>query len=72
MTAAARLDYEKLDDLALARRLGARDPGAVRLITARNNQRLFRTAWSILKSRADAEDAVQSAYLSAFAAIGGY
>jgi RNA polymerase sigma-70 factor, ECF subfamily len=72
MTAAAGFDYETLDDLALARRLGARDPGAVRLITARNNQRLFRTAWSILKSRSDAEDAVQSAYLRAFAAIGDY
>ncbi|MEA3051613.1 MAG: polymerase sigma-70 factor, subfamily [Sphingomonadales bacterium] len=72
MTAAAGLDYETLDDLALARRLGARDPAAVRLITTRNNQRLFRTAWSILKSRADAEDSVQSAYLSAFAAIGDY
>jgi RNA polymerase sigma-70 factor (ECF subfamily) len=72
MTAAARLDYEALDDLALARRLGARDPDAVRLITTRNNQRLFRTAWSILKSRADAEDAVQSAYLRAFAGIAGY
>jgi RNA polymerase sigma-70 factor (ECF subfamily) len=33
---------------------------------------LFRTAWSILKSRAEAEDAVQSAWLSAFAAIAGF
>jgi RNA polymerase sigma-70 factor, ECF subfamily len=72
MTAAARLDYEKLDDPELARRLAARDPYAVRLITARNNQRLFRTAWSILRSRPDAEDAVQSAYLRAFAAIADY
>lgn len=72
MTAEARLDYESLDDLALARRLGARDPAAVRLVTTRNNQRLFRTAWSILKSRADAEDSVQSAYLRAFAAIGEF
>ena len=72
MTAAAGLDYEKLDDAMLARRLGARDPGAVRLVTTRNNQRLFRTAWSILKSRSDAEDAVQSAYLRAFAAIGEF
>jgi RNA polymerase sigma-70 factor (ECF subfamily) len=72
MTAAAGLDYEKLDDLALARRLGARDPAAVRLITARNNQLLFRTAWSILKSRSEAEDAVQSAYLRAFAAAGDF
>jgi RNA polymerase sigma-70 factor (ECF subfamily) len=72
MTAAASLDYETLDDLALARRLGARDAAAVRLITTRNNQRLFRTAWSILKSRSEAEDAVQSAYLRAFAAIGEF
>ena len=68
MTAAAGLDYETLDDLELARRFGARDPIALRLITARNNQRLFRTAWSILKSRPEAEDSVQSAYLRAFAA----
>jgi RNA polymerase sigma-70 factor (ECF subfamily) len=68
MTAAAALDYEKLDDLELAGRFGARDPVAVRLITARNNQRLFRAAWSILRSRSEAEDAVQSAYLRAFAA----
>src|SRR5215213_6757421 len=72
MTAAASLDYETLDDLALARRLGARDPAAVRLITERNNQRLFRTAWSILKSRSEAEEAVQSAYLRAFAAAAAF
>ena len=64
-----KLDYEALDDLALARLIGARDPAAVRLVTTRNNQRLFRTAWSILKSRPEAEDVVQSAYLQAFAAI---
>ena len=72
MTAQARLDYERLDDAALAARLGARDPIAVRLITQRNNQRLFRAAWSILKNRAEAEDAVQSAYLRAFGAIDGF
>jgi len=72
MTAAASLDYDRLDDVELARRLGARDAAAVRLITARNSQRLFRTAWSILKSRSEAEDAVQSAYLRAFAAAGEF
>ena len=54
------------------RLVAARDPRAVRLVTTRNNQLLFRTAWSILKHRADAEDAVQSAYLKAVAAIGGF
>lgn len=57
------------DDLALARRCAAGDVGAIRILTQRNNQRLFRAAWSILKDRSEAEDAVQSAYLSAFASI---
>lgn len=62
-------DYEALPDLALAQLAAARDPAAVRLITQRNNQRLFRAAWSILKNRSEAEDAVQTAYLRAFSAI---
>jgi len=62
-------DYQALSDLALAARIAARDPMAVRLVTERNNQRLFRTAWAILKDRTEAEDAVQSAYLHAFATI---
>jgi RNA polymerase sigma-70 factor (ECF subfamily) len=62
-------DYRALSDLALAGRIAARDRIAVRLVTERNNQRLFRTAWSILKDRTEAEDAVQSAYLHAFAMI---
>jgi RNA polymerase sigma-70 factor (ECF subfamily) len=71
-SAQARPDYGSLDDVALARLLAARDPEAVRLVTTRNNQRLFRAAWSILKNRDEAEDAVQSAYLRAFAAITGF
>jgi len=69
MSAEALVDYEGLDDLALARCIAARDPQAVRLFTQRHNQRLYRTAWSILKNRTEAEDAVQSAYLNALAAI---
>jgi RNA polymerase sigma-70 factor, ECF subfamily len=57
---------------ALAARIAARDVGAVRLVMQRNNQRLFRTAWGILKNRAEAEDAVQSGYLRAFRAIGEF
>ena len=72
MTAQTRPDYESLDDAALARLVAARDAEAVRLVTTRNNQRLFRAAWSILKDRSEAEDAVQSAYLRAFAAIGTF
>src|SRR3546814_15419965 len=62
-------DYGTLNDTTLAALVAARDPGAVRHVTARNNQRLFRTAFAILGNRAEAEDAVQSTYLRAFAAI---
>jgi RNA polymerase sigma-70 factor (ECF subfamily) len=68
MTSVA-LDYETLTDIELAKRIAQRDTLAVRIVTSRNNQRLYRTAWSILKNRADAEDAVQDGYLKAFAAI---
>lgn len=72
MSARTQVDYEALEDVQLAHLVAARDAHAVRLVTSRNNQRMFRTAWSILKHRAEAEDAVQSAYLRAFAAIGGF
>ena len=65
------LDYEHLSDVELARLVTRRDPSAVRVITRRNNQRLYRAAWSVLRDRAEVEDAVQDAYLKAFAAIGG-
>jgi RNA polymerase sigma-70 factor (ECF subfamily) len=57
-----------MTDAELAACAFRRDPRAVRLVTARNNQRLYRAAWSVLKNRADAEEAVQDAYLKAFAA----
>jgi RNA polymerase sigma-70 factor (ECF subfamily) len=72
MTARAKIDYEALPDADLARRIAYGDALAVRLVTRRNNQRLFRVAWSILKHRPEAEDAVQSAYLKAFTAIEGF
>jgi RNA polymerase sigma-70 factor (ECF subfamily) len=59
-------------DVELARRCAARDPSAVRYLVTANNQRLFRAAWSILKDRMEAEEAVQSAYLKAFAGIGRF
>jgi RNA polymerase sigma-70 factor (ECF subfamily) len=59
-------------DLLLAKRCVARDPLAIRELTGANNQRLFRAAWSILKDRSEAEEAVQSAYLKAFTALDGF
>lgn len=65
----SRATLHTTNDLDLARRCSAGDEAAVRLVTMANNQRLFRAAWSILKDRGEAEDAVQSAYLKAFASI---
>ena len=62
-------DYEALTDIELAGRIARRDPIAVRVVTKRNNQRLYHAAWSILKNRADAEEAVQEGYLKAFTSI---
>jgi RNA polymerase sigma-70 factor, ECF subfamily len=61
-----------LSDVELASFIVRRDPRAVRLITRRNNQRLYRAAWSVLRDRADAEEAVQEAYLKAFAAMASF
>lgn len=62
-------NHTTLSDLELASRIAATDVAAVRLVTGRNNQRLYRTAWSILKDRSEAEEAVQDGYMKAFYAI---
>jgi len=65
-------NYSSMTDVELARLCAGRDPEAVRHVLTVNNQRLFRAAWSILKNRAEAEEAVQAAYLSAFSHIGSF
>lgn len=71
MTATA-VDIRALGDAEIAQLCAARDKQALRHVIATNNQRLFRTAWSILKDRGEAEEAVQAAYLSAFQHIDGF
>jgi RNA polymerase sigma-70 factor (ECF subfamily) len=66
------LDYAAMSDADLARCCAAGDGEAVRHLVTANNQRLFRTAWSILKNRQEAEDVLQSAYASALRAIGSF
>lgn len=66
------VDFAALGDRGLALRCAARDGAAIRFVIAANNQRLFRAAWSVLNNRAEAEEAVQAAYLSAFANIGAF
>jgi RNA polymerase sigma-70 factor (ECF subfamily) len=70
--ASLALSYETLSDIELARRIAQRDSIAARLVIKRNNQRLYRAAWSVLKDRSEAEEAVQDGYLKAFAAIGSF
>lgn len=72
MTAQTLPDLSRLADLELAARIALRDRDAVRIVTERNNQRLFRVAWSVLKEREEAEDVVQSTYMRGFAAIDSF
>ncbi|HEX2135300.1 MAG TPA: RNA polymerase sigma factor [Microvirga sp.] len=62
---AARL--EDLDEQSLVARARQRDGAAFGLIMQRHNRRLYRVARSILGDDSEAEDAVQEAYVSAFA-----
>jgi RNA polymerase sigma-70 factor (ECF subfamily) len=59
-------------DVDLARCCAGGDVEAVRHLVTANNQRLFRTAWSILKNRQEAEDVLQSCYAKALSAIGAF
>lgn len=67
-----RIDYQSLDDKTLAGLFASGDPLAVRVLTSRNNRRLFRVAWSVLKDHSEAEDVVQATYLRAFTAISSF
>jgi RNA polymerase sigma-70 factor (ECF subfamily) len=58
-----------LTDDELVKGCLARDEASVRIVTGRYNQRLFRIARGILGNDGDAEDAVQDAYLKAFAGL---
>jgi RNA polymerase sigma-70 factor, ECF subfamily len=66
------LDYAAMADIELAHCCASGDAAAVRHLVTTNNQRLFRTAWSILKNRQEAEDVLQSCYAKALAAIGAF
>ena len=63
---------DRADDAALARRVQAGDTAAFELLMRRHNRRLYRLARSMLRNAADAEDALQDAYLSAYQSIAGY
>jgi RNA polymerase sigma-70 factor, ECF subfamily len=55
-----------LDDAALVDRIARADHAAFEVLMRRHNSRLFRVARAILKDEAEAEDALQEAYLEAY------
>ncbi|VXC92729.1 RNA polymerase sigma factor [Burkholderia sp. 8Y] len=57
------------DDMDLARRIVAGDQHAFELLMRRHNRRLYRLARSTLRNDAEAEDALQDAYLHAYRSI---
>ena len=59
-------------DTEIARLIALGDRDAFELLMRRHNQTLYRTARSILKDDAEAEDAVQEAYILAYRAIGAF
>ena len=63
---------DKLSDAELAKRIAGKDHEAFRVLMKRHNQMLYRAARSILKNEAEAEDAVQEAYLQAYRAMGDF
>lgn len=63
---------EGIGDAQLAERVAAGDGAAFELLMRRHNRRLYRIAVSVLRDAADAEDALQEAYLAAYRAIGSF
>lgn len=59
-------------EMNLVRRAVARDGNAFREIMQIHNQRLYRIARSVLRNDAEAEDAVQEAYVRAFTHLDGF
>ena len=70
--AAWPLPLADLTEAALIEAALRHDEPAVRELIRRHNPRLFRVARGILDSDADAEDAVQEAYLAAFTRLGEF
>ena len=64
--------WTELYERELVSRAAAGEGAAFEELMRRYNQLLFRTAYSILKSEADAEDALQEAYLRAWRALGSF
>src|SRR3569832_2968240 len=64
-----QVPIKDLTDAELAGRIASGDRLALQCLMRRYNQTLYRTARSILKDDAEAEDAVQEAYVLAYHAM---
>ncbi len=60
------------DDAVLARRIAGGEIDLFETIMRRHNTRLFRAARAILRNDAEAEDAVQEAYIQAYRRLGDF
>ena len=69
---ARKVSLDMQDDPALVREVQRGNSAAFGTLMRRYNRRLFRTARAILKDDADAEDALQEAYLAAYRHIGEF
>jgi RNA polymerase sigma-70 factor (ECF subfamily) len=68
----ARAATPLADETGLVARAAARDEAAIRTLMRRYNQRLYRLARSVLRDDAEAEDALQQAYVHAFTRLGTF
>jgi len=71
-TQQAATDPAQLSDTQLARRIAQGDVHAFEQLMRAHNRTMFRTARAILRQDAEAEDAVQDAYLQAYRSIGSF
>jgi RNA polymerase sigma-70 factor (ECF subfamily) len=71
-TTPLRVQPVATSDHELARRVAAGDTAAFAALMRRHNRTLFRTARAVLRDDAEAEDALQEAYLQAYRSIGDF
>lgn len=67
--AEAHSSFAADDERETVRRIVAGDRSAFELLMRRHNRRLYRLARATLRDAAEAEDALQAAYLSAYRSI---
>src|SRR5260370_38291433 len=70
--APVRRPASEVDDAELVGRIARNDQAAFEVLMRRHNSKLFRVARAILKDDAEAEEALQDAYLDAYRHIADF